>query len=80
MTRRERVLERATVILAAELVEAMVAMTGATVKPDTADTVAQVAIAQADEELGPPPYMPYGWNRVNMSLHAVRDGVPIEDL
>ncbi len=68
MTRRERVLERA----AHRLAEAL--------NKDTADMLCNVAIAQAEEELGPPPYMPYGWNRVNMSLHAVRDGVPIEDL
>lgn len=38
------------------------------------------AMAQAEDEIGPPPYKPYGWNRVNLNIHAVKDGVPIEDL
>jgi len=71
------VLERATVILAAELVDAMVAMTGASVKPDTAETVAEVAVAQAEEELGPSPYV---LNPVNLNVEAVVNGIRIEDL
>ena len=68
MTRRERVLERAGRLLADAL------------NKDAGEMLFNVAIAQAEEEIGPPPYMPYGWNRVNLSVSAVRDGVPVEDL
>lgn len=68
MTRREMILERA----AHRLAEAL--------NKETAEMLFNVAVAQAEEELGPPPYMPYGYNRVNLSVNAVRDGVPVEDL
>lgn len=40
----------------------------------------RVALAQASDTIGPPPYMPYGWNRVNLNVTAKISGVPVEDL
>lgn len=65
MTRRERILERAARLLAHAL------------NKETAEALYNIALAQAEEELGPPPY-DLGRPLANVPLKT--DTVPAEDL
>ena len=68
MTRELRIERRAAEILAQAL------------NKDTWQMLLGVARIQAEDEIGPPPYKPYGWNRVNLDIRAEVNGVPVEDL
>jgi len=68
MTREHRIDRRAAELLAQALNKELWQM------------LLSTARAQAEDEIGPPPYKPYGWNRVNLDVHAEIDGVPVDDL
>lgn len=65
MNRQQRIERKAAEILAKAL------------NRDEWQTVLYVARAQAEEELGPPPYE---LNRVCLNVNAQMNGVPVEDL
>ena len=68
MTREHRIDRRAAELLAQALNKELWQM------------LLTTAMAQAEDEIGPPPYKPYGWNRVNLDVRAEVNGAPMEDL